>query len=236
MSPLRHPLLLYCFFDDHLSFGGGGGGKQGVGEIPSPDLDQRVARILAPAVSSQRVYRLLALVFAQPDSPLFKKQILPKLQYWHARSAEHAHLLCVGHAESGKTFSAALFSDSVRWLQARSGWEYSGNTDLVLLNARSPGTSRSVELQTNRVVAFCFEDAITDGAFRNVPRFMERLFSFAEAYHGDDPTWGFSDAQGAHLGASGLKAVLLAALPKSIRKGARSAFHFRVREHLKPAA
>jgi hypothetical protein len=81
------------------------------------------------------------------------------------------------------------------------------------------------------VVAVALEQAVSDGAFRSVGNFVERIIQFTDDYKGDDPTWGFSDAEGQRLGASGLKSLLLGALPKALRKDAKAAFHLRVREH-----
>ncbi|HEX3865407.1 MAG TPA: hypothetical protein VHV78_01600, partial [Gemmatimonadaceae bacterium] len=216
-----------------LSGGGGGGGAA----FPERDLEKRISALLASHLSSYAFrWRMLGLLFGQPSTKTFTEQIAPRLEYWHHRSGERFDFLCVGYSHAQGAFNPELFAESVRWLQDRSAWRYSGLTDLVLLNASVERPSRELRLHANQVVAVALESAVDDGAIPSVPGFIESIVTFAEEYHGDDPTWGFSDSEAQRLGASGLKAVLVSCLPKALRKDASAAFHLRVREHAEPAA
>lgn len=140
-------------------------------------------------------------------------------------------VLCVAYGAKPKSFDNELFAGSVKWLQERSAFRFSGEVDLVLLNARRDVARTRLALETNELVAVNIEAAQKDGAITSAPEFMERVFTFADSYTGDDPTWGFSDSEGRKVVGSGLKSLLLAALPKSLKADARSAFHVRVRVH-----
>jgi hypothetical protein len=216
--------------DDDRPSGGGGGGA-------TFDLEYRLSQLIGPHLKAYAFRRrLLALFFTQPDAPTFRDQVKPKLDYWHFRSGHRLDFMCVGYSAAKDRFDAELFARSVQWMQARSAWQYGGESDLVLLNAVAPKNAKLLHLETDQVVSVALEHAVKEGAIRSVPYFMERVFTFAESYTGDDPAWGFSDHEGKRLAASGLKALLLSCLPKSLRKDARAAFHFCVREHVKPAA
>jgi len=169
-------------------------------------------------------------MFAQPKTKFFDAEVLPKLPYWDKRSADRLDFMCVGLSQAN-AFNAALFASSIGWLESRSAWRYSGDTDLVLLNAQVDASRSRLTLATDTVVAVALEQAMADGAFRSVGNFVERVIRFADTYKGDDPTWGFSDSEGRRLGVSGLKAILLSCLPKALRKDAKAAFHLRVREY-----
>jgi hypothetical protein len=63
------------------------------------------------------------------------------------------------------------------------------------------------------------------GAINSVTSFFEDIVRYAEHADGEDPTWGFSDAQGARLAGSALRRFILALLPKDLGKDAeRAAF------------
>jgi hypothetical protein len=207
--------------------------SQPADERPNPSLEIRLTAALGSHLAQYagRV-RLVALLFAQPGSQLYQKEIVPRLEYWHHRSGRRFDFLTVGIGGSGK-FDGPLFAASVAWLEARSAWKYSGETDIVLLNASVSRRPARLILDTRDVVGFSVEAAIADGAFRSLGQFVERVCQFAERYRGNDPTWGFSNAEAGVLGATGLKAILLSALPTSLRKPARAAFHLRVKSFRK---
>jgi hypothetical protein len=214
-------------------FGGGGGG----GGAPAPDsievrlnyLVDKKKRLASPPL------RLMALVFGQPSNETFQKQIAPSLDYWHYRSGKRLDILCVGYGDNAAEFDAKLFASSIQWMQSRSAFEYSGGTDLVVVNTHVDQKSGWLSLDTSCVVAVAVDEAIADGAIKSAQNFMERVFTFVEKQKSDDPTWGFSDAQGGKIAGSGLKALLISCLPKSLQKDAKAAFHLRVREYRKSA-
>jgi hypothetical protein len=216
--------------DSWNGMGGMGGGGHHPASSP-PELDARLTRRIGPRLTEYSFrWRLLALMFGQPKTKFFDGEVLPKLPYWDQRSSNRLDFMCVGLSQAN-AFDTALFASSVGWLESRSAWRYSGDTDLVLLNAQVDTSRSRITLATDTVVAVALEQAMADGAFRSVGNFVERIIRFADTYKGDDPTWGFSDAEGQRLGVSGLKALLLSCLPKALRKDAKAAFHLRVREY-----
>jgi hypothetical protein len=205
---------------------GGGGWKE---------LERRIISKESERLSSDtRKVRLVGLLFGQPASPVIQSEILPRIDYWHLRTGKNINIFCIGFGDESKDFNALSFYDCIYWLQARSKWKYSGETELVLLNARRAQEGNEnpvwseVELDLSSVVTLILESAMRDKAINSVASFMEQLIQFTENYSGNDPAWGFSDAQAGRLSVSALTNLLLAILPAAVRNDVKRALHFYV--------
>lgn len=66
------------------------------------------------------------------------------------------------------------------------------------------------------------------GAIKEVHKFFEDIFKYAENAKLDDPTWGFSDSMGLTTGWEGLVNVLLSLFPKNIGGELKRVGAFRV--------
>lgn len=60
---------------------------------------------------------------------------------------------------------------------------------------------------------------------------IDQVVKYAEASHGNDPSWGSSDAQCKRLAGSALKRLLISFLPEALQGDAGSAFHFYVKDY-----
>lgn len=74
-----------------------------------------------------------------------------------------------------------------------------------------------------------------DGAISSVASFFETIFRYTENVGGEDPTWGFSDAQGVAVIGSALRRFVLTLLPKDLGKDAERAAHFAIIDVSAPA-
>lgn len=202
---------------------------EGGGSVDDGDLGTRINEFVfrAPGAYEDR-WCMLCFLIGHNSSVVVRDQVAPRLSYWNSRTASVMHVICIGIGSDNSQAAAARAAKSIGWLESKSVWRYSGDTDLVLMNARV--VEREVQLQGNRVVALTVERALEDGAIKSLPNFVERMVKFTETSVRPDPVGTFSDRMAMDLAGSGLKSVLLAGLPKSLRKPARSAFHFYVRE------
>lgn len=126
-------------------------------------------------------------------------------------------------------FSAELFQRFRHDIERRSRWRYSGEADLVLVNA-GQDSANEASLDFGSAIVCDLDRMIRDQAIHSVRRFFEDIFRFAEGVEGSDPTWGFSDSMGARIAGSALKRVILSMLPKSLDADYRRAEHFVVRD------
>jgi hypothetical protein len=196
-------------------------------------------------------FRLVALLFARPDLPLAKEEIIPSLPYYHVRSGRTINFYCAGYKTGlgfpddvliaqdvggyDCFFSTERFNEARSEITAHSTWEYSGGCDLILANAglrMNPSAPSRPEayLDFSTALSVNLEKMKAEHAIDSVAGFFEQIIKFTEKYNGSDPTWGFSDAEARTLAGSALKSVVLSLLPKSIRDHFKQAFHFAVRD------
>jgi len=195
-------------------------------------------------------FRMVVLLFARPELPLSKEEIIPSLPYYHVRSGRAVNFYCAGYktgvgfpddvliAQVGGYdcfFSTERFNTARTEITAHSTWEYSGGCDLILVNAGLRMTSDwppqpKAYLDFSTAISVNLEKMKAEQAIDSVAGFFERIIKFTESYDGSDPTWGFSDAEAKTLAGSALKSVVLSLVPKPIREHIKQAFHFAVRD------
>ena len=190
--------------------------------------------------------RMVGLLFARSDVPLAEVEVVPNLDYFHYRSGKHIDFFCAGYdGYTGRDetegyrkinkepelkwgFSERMFIRFMEDIEARSPWKYSGDCDLILANAHYDATKREVRIDLKHHVQYKLKQMKDIGAINSVTSFFEDNVRYAEHADGEDPTWGFSDAQGAKLAGSALRRFILALLPKDLGKDAERAAHFAV--------
>jgi hypothetical protein len=157
--------------------------------------------------------RIAGLLFARPQSPLGKEQIVPNLDYYHHRSGPNVHFFCAGYGAywqpsdyKGKIavgringadwyFSEAEFDCLRREIEAKTSWQYSGATDLLLLNVVK-NQSGVVELDFSSTRNYPIDKLKSDGSLTTVEMFFETVFRFAEGYSGNDAVADFNKSPG----------------------------------------
>jgi hypothetical protein len=193
--------------------------------------------------------RLVGLLFARPQSRLAVDEIIPHLDYFHHRSANHVDFFCGGYGgywegrdefpdqqvvgrgqHTNWLFSATKFNSFREEIEDRTNWRYSGGVDLILTNAVYDPNEEKARLDFSSAIAMNLDRAKSDGAIQSVEKFMEQICQYAEHQSGSDPTWWFSDRIGIGFARSALKGIVLALLPKGIQSDARRAFHLAVQD------
>ncbi|MFY9622690.1 MAG: hypothetical protein WAM70_01270 [Pyrinomonadaceae bacterium] len=190
--------------------------------------------------------RMVGLLFAPPEARLAREEIIPGLRYFHYRSGDNIDFFCAGYRRYGPdlepgekavtddeppwVFNLWMYEQFRRQIQQLSSWRYSGEADLLLMNANFDEGSRDSSLDFTSAIACDLDRMMKDGAILSVRRFFEDIFQFAETAQMADPTWGFSDEQGLRTAGSALKRVVLSVLPKHLGDDYRRAEHFAIRD------
>lgn len=183
--------------------------------------------------------RLAALIFARPETSIFREEILPSIAWFHARSGKHSNFYFAGYRRSYSAFAndVRLNVRGESWiyspwqfdrfreeLENASQWRYSGGTDVILTSGRA-----AAALDFSEVVAFNLEQLRAEGAMLQAGMLFERIFQAAEASFTDDAVEKFSDRSGGRLIASAALNAFLSVLPETVRTEALKARHFAVR-------
>lgn len=214
-------------------FGGGGGGGNSDVYL---GIINRLQSLLSDRLSAERaphgkICHLVALIFGLPYFPVIQDVIAPRLDYWHHRSEINIDFFCIGFfggrsVPVQKNFDERDFVRAVLLFEERSKWRYSGETDLVLLNAIYDPHTKKAMLDFSTVLTITLERAIEDKAISSLPIFLEQLIHWAKEYDGAHPTWDFSDSRGLRLAGDALKKFLISLLPGKIGENVVKAFHF----------
>src|SRR5205823_3253982 len=106
-------------------------------------------------------------------------------------------------------FDHRRFEEFRSEIEAATRWQYSGDVDLLILNARlNPATGKAA-LDFRSTVVCQLDTMLADKAIRSVAEFFERVFRFAESHRGEDATWGFSYSMAGVVGRSSILPALL---------------------------
>ena len=189
--------------------------------------------------------RMVGLLFAPPETRLAREEIIPGLQYFHYRSGNNIDFFCAGYRRYGPDpgsdekivtndrppwiFNLRMYDEFRRQIQQRSSWRYSGEADLILMNAEFKESARNASLDFTSAIACDLDRMVKDQAIQSVRRFFEDIFKFAETAQTADPTWGFSDEQGLRVGGSALRRLVLSLLPRHLGDDYKRAEHFAIR-------
>ncbi|MCL4301167.1 MAG: CHAT domain-containing protein [Anaerolineae bacterium] len=145
---------------------------------------------------------MIGLLFARPQTPLARSEIIPHLDYFHYRSGNYIHFFCGGYgAYWGEDtypdqeqvvkingtqwyFSPSKFNYLRKEVEEKTNWRYSGGVDLVLLTINEDEKGKPI-LNFNQSFSFPLEKLKNDGVIYGVEIFFEEIFRFAEDYTGD---------------------------------------------------
>lgn len=187
--------------------------------------------------------RMVGIVFASPNSPLAKSEIIAQLADWHYRSGNHIDFLFAGYSSiSSGLHSEVEIAGPEQWfydprkfasikiqIEDRTKWKFGGECELLLTNARFNRETNRAELDFTSTICCQLNKMKEDRAISSVASFFESVFRYAESATGDDPTWGISDRLGLNVGRSTLKRLILELLPRGLGADYRRAEHFAVR-------
>lgn len=191
--------------------------------------------------------RLIGILFSRPAVELAKSQITEHLGYYHERTGKDVDVYCCGYGGgwppgeypdqdpvakvNGLTwyFSNKAFNELREEIEAKTSWQYSGRSDLMLLGAGA-GHDGEVTLGYSCALVCQLEQLIEDQAITSVENFMEEISRFARKHQGTNAVWNFSDHQGGRIAISAFKNAILDVLPQRLRQTYSQAEHMAVRD------
>lgn len=167
--------------------------------IPAHSFE-KIEQQLADESRWSKESRIAGLLFAQPESSLARSEIVPHLSYFHHRSDADVHFFCGGYSAYGNAykdnkliirvadvpwyFSPSQFNILRKQIEANTSWQYSGGTDLILVNVKNSPGKATLDLKS--AILFPLERIKRDGVIVSVGTFFEEIFRFAENYKGDN--------------------------------------------------
>ncbi len=207
------------------------------------DTFQRVASETGQLPAS----RLLGLLFAPDGAPPAREQVIPRLGQFHWRSRQAMDVFCAGYGRRGAatgidaTFRTVLehgpdgewlfsdrgFDDVRRSVEAASGWRYSGEVDLLLVNAHLDADSGEALVDFRSGAEIRLGNAIADEAIGSVAGLLERLFEYAERNPDTAGAAHFAVKQAGKALAGSLVDVVHGALPVDVRQLWKQGRHIR---------
>lgn len=217
-----------------------------VGYMTTMDINTPT-RYQTKIVHEERDSKLVGILLAHPRSILSKSEIIGHLSYFHYRSGEAIDFFCVGYGanwpenhypDQNSTaridgvdwfFSERAFSDVINELESKTKWQFSGETELILVPAKKDGNGQTV-MDYSFAIVCNLEAMQKDKAFTSVRSFFEGIFRFAKKNSCINKTWGLSDQQGLRVGQSAIKEAVLSLLPRNLKVSYKKAEHYAVRD------
>lgn len=214
----------------------GTGGLEAISGVELKGQRARAAGAAPPPLEKTAVpahpVRLTALVFGHPAAKAMK-QILDAAGLLHILSGDKINFYFAGYAEGEvpgpSTFDAVRFAAVKDDVEAHSRWEWSGDTDLLLVNAHTDGNIWAA-LDWSSVICMRLERALDDKAIDSCVSFFTKLIAFAQGTQGPNPAARFSNERGKALVGPILWQALTFLLPKEFRKYADRARNFVVQD------
>jgi hypothetical protein len=215
------------------------------GYMTSLDM-QRPMRTQTIKICEERHSKLIGILFCHPKSPLGKAEIVEHLPHFHHRSGDSIDFYCVGyvaywppehHADQQPVaciegikwlFSEHAFNRVINEVESETSWQYSGETELILLNARKNKAGLTY-LDYNSAIVCNLESMSRDKAFSSVRAFFSDVFRFAAKSWDLNPAWELSDNSGLKQGRLGLKEAILSILPKVVSDTYIRSKHFAIK-------
>lgn len=186
---------------------------------------------------------MIGLLFARPTDPFAKEHILPELDYFSVRSGHNIDFFCVGYTKKPRdkriedTPPVAIVG-STRWwfdnnkfdnvrteIERESRWEYKGESELVLANARNVDVDKT-EIDYSSAIRCKLERMKEDKAIESVQEFFEKIFRYSEHPRQDNPTSGAVRVLQTEVVFGSIKKFVLSLLPKGLGESYSKAEHF----------
>jgi len=172
---------------------------------------------------------LVGLIIGRPSEPLVRDQIIPNLEYWHHRSAAYVDLFCFGFYPN-KDFAARDFERALISLESNTRWTYGGGTELLLFNVNYSLEKWTVEPDFSTALALTLESVVNVDGYERLPIFFEKILTAAKLADRGGEAADISNSFGRELTKSALIGLLVALVPESMKKEARDAFIFAVKD------
>src|SRR5262245_14750045 len=193
---------------------------------------------------------MCGFLFAPPGTSI-GKSIFDRLMDWHFRSGDNFDFFCVGYGNWKQEqaepvarltrdprlspidyyYNPRSFQEIRKQVEALSGWRYSGEADLLLVNAIRDSDTGKDRLEFDEIVALDIDRLIRENVFSTTARLLERVCQAADdaVVSGDQlSVIDFSDKEAARSFLRGALSTIVNTLKVDTLLGAR---HFLVGGH-----
>lgn len=189
----------------------------------------------------ERKSKVVGLLFANPDVPFVKNEILHSLDYFHHLTSTHLDVFCAGYFTDlisqeytdrrlinvGTTpweFSTIGQIELENEIENISLWKRSGETTLLLFEVYY--SSGQVDLKFDYSLDLNLEQMLRDKAITSVRSFINSLVANLKNH---SSTWSASDNYGKSLLKDYLRGSILNLLPTNLKESYEKAEHFAVK-------
>lgn len=185
---------------------------------------------------------LCCLLFAPPFSKPAKEGVIPRLGYLHHRSGDFIHFYCAGYGaywhkdefpdmeaidevpnrnttDIPWAFSQKVFSEFVNELEKATKWRYSGETEAIVLNARS---------SFEDCLILNIEHMVKDNAINGPSELFESLIRYSKSPAQKSSIYEYSDGKMPGLFGDAIINVLCEG-PQALRKTWEAGRHFAIK-------
>jgi len=207
-------------------------GHGGSGGIFTPDSIEDILGegfLLEKAASGAA--KLICLIVGHGSHSVISEEIVKKWGYFNVRSGKHMDIFAIGFKAKGKV-SDRMLVETIEKFEAKTEWKYSGITELIAANAFYFGGSEA-QLDFSSAVVLPLEKLLIDKHITSASEIIEDLIRFSKNRPDVDPSWQFSDQKGLRALRDSFKDFIIGALPESLRKRAREASYFAVKNFSK---
>jgi hypothetical protein len=188
--------------------------------------------------------RLVGIVFAPPNEPLARDEILPQLGSWHAHTGRTLDFFFAGyelrgHADSRTKYRDVEIPGDLEWcysddvfhsirsgLQQRTKWQFSGASELLLTNAEWMPDEGRAKVDFSSTMVCRLAEMKRQGAIGSVGEFVTSIFNSVERVDRNDPTWGFSKKHARDVAGNVIKHFVMSLLPTEFATDLKNASHF----------
>jgi hypothetical protein len=169
------------------------------------DLARDVTRYFEKLPASNRVPRIVGVVFCQPESILDPKEQRELIEYYNFRSGHYINFYFVGYEFSTGPDKAWLFNPHYfnecreEMQRACAKWRYSGDTDLILFNVKHDPKADCATIDFENAEPIDFGKIKMDVTLPTVGKVFEQIFQYCEDYYGQSRTFSADDGNAKHL-------------------------------------
>jgi hypothetical protein len=158
-------------------------------------------------LKGSRNARMLGILFTRPECSLAKDDIIPSLEYYNISSDKYINIYLPGYSERKQEgyrkvpnttesdkwfFSDDAFNKMRDEIEQNTIWEYSGQSDLILMNATYNYENDKYDLNFTQVMYLKLDAEIKKENIESVAGIIEGLRRFVKKDISPDPIKSFS--------------------------------------------
>lgn len=156
----------------------------------------------------------IVLIYGRPESPAMKSEIMPGLQYLHARSGELFEIALMGYEHRSQylgdleelenpaaaLYEPQVFASAVRDLETKTTWSYSGQTDFIFvmsslhMERKYNSIMPEVKFDFSSSVSLCLEISIANKLIPSASWLLEEVTRATDPSERANPVSAVSSA------------------------------------------